>query len=221
MSGLNTYPTPVRITGTRTSGIINSSVTGYQSVTDYEFDVSMTWPAKGVLLTHNTQTRTVPDNNPGQGGGIAMPYTVYWTWNIELTAGGQVITYQRQTFKSGYIIDTPGIPAYFGSGTGTRVNIIENLQVYVHGRLAYTQDGNIPGTILNVTSFAPPQESNTSHVFVARAMSETNQVLDTDITTFTLNPDLDNIITETGEDVVTERQSQMIYVEAQANTNKY
>ena len=63
--------------------------------------------------------------------------------------------------------------------------------------------------------------SESQHVFVAKAMSETNEELDTDITTFTLGPDLDNIITETGEDVVTERQSQVIYVEAQANTNKY
>ena len=61
----------------------------------------------------------------------------------------------------------------------------------------------------------------TTHTFVVKAMSETNEELDTDITTFTLGPDLDNIITETGEDVVTERQSQVIYVEAQANTNKY
>ena len=63
--------------------------------------------------------------------------------------------------------------------------------------------------------------SESRHVFVAKAMSETNVALAKDITTFTLDPALAHIITETGEDVVTERQSQVIYVEAQANTNKY
>lgn len=41
-------------------------------------------------------------------------------------------------------------------------------------------------TILSVTSFTPSQEVESTHVFVAKAMSEANEVLDTDITTFNI-----------------------------------